>query len=118
MPEFMQPEIVEGLWIRIETMIGTWFIPEDIAPRTASDFADAVAEGLHHVDEVCATLACDVLEFTEATDANHIQEVERIEGFGARLSASGFLECTDWSVFETEEEAREHLEEAYNVHAE
>lgn len=117
MADFMAPEIVEGLWIRIETACGTWFLPEDIAPRTASDFADAVAEGLHEADEVCATLACDVMQYTEATDANDIESVERVEGFGARLSASGFLDCTDWSVFETEEEAREHLAEAYDVEA-
>lgn len=31
--------------------------------------------------------------------------VEKIEGYGVRLSASGYLDCTEWSVFDTEIEA-------------
>ena len=27
---FMQPEIVHGLWLRVDTMSGTWFVPEDL----------------------------------------------------------------------------------------
>ena len=34
-------------------------------------------------------------------------------GYGARLSAPGYLDCTEWAVFETEDEAREYLEEMY-----
>jgi hypothetical protein len=35
------------------------------------------------------------------------------EGFGARLSAPGYLDCTEWSVFDTEQEAWDYLEEMY-----
>lgn len=31
-------------------------------------------------------------------------------GYGARLSANGYLDCTDWYVFDTEAEAEEHLD--------
>ena len=34
-------------------------------------------------------------------------------GYGARLSAPGYLDCTDWTVFDTEQEAIDHLEETY-----
>jgi len=35
------------------------------------------------------------------------------EGFGARLSAPGYLDCTEWTVFDTAEEAEEYLQEMY-----
>ena len=33
--------------------------------------------------------------------------------YGARMSAPGYLDCTDWTLFDTEEEAMEYLEEMY-----
>ena len=36
-----------------------------------------------------------------------------IWGYGARLSAPGYLDCTDWAVFDTEDEAVEYLAEEY-----
>src|SRR5579859_6022313 len=40
---------------------------------------------------------------------------EIVTGFGARLSAPGYLDCTDWVVFPTEEEAKRHLMEMYDL---
>jgi len=34
-------------------------------------------------------------------------------GVGARLSAPGYMDCTEWSVFDTEEEAQTYLDETY-----
>lgn len=36
-------------------------------------------------------------------------EVTKVEGFGARMSAPGYMDCTDWCVFDTEMEAAAHL---------
>ena len=36
---------------------------------------------------------------------------EHIKGYGARLSAPGYLDCTEWAVFDSEDEARQYLEE-------
>ena len=38
---------------------------------------------------------------------------DKITGYGARLSASGYLDCTDWCVFDTEQEAIDYLAETY-----
>lgn len=32
-------------------------------------------------------------------------------GYGARFSAPGYMDCTDWNVFETEEEAEQYFED-------
>ena len=38
---------------------------------------------------------------------------ERKQGYGARLSAPGYLDCTEWTVFATEDEARTYLTDTY-----
>lgn len=40
----------------------------------------------------------------------------RETGWWCRLSADGYMDCTEWSgPFDTEEEAREHIKEQYDV---
>jgi hypothetical protein len=34
---------------------------------------------------------------------------------GARLSASGYMDCTEWSIFDTEEAARDYIRDTYDV---
>jgi hypothetical protein len=41
--------------------------------------------------------------------------VGECDGWGARLSAPGYADCTEWAVHETEEEAREYLADAYDL---
>ena len=38
-------------------------------------------------------------------------EIKTVDGWGARLSAPGYLDATAWTVFETEVEAQEYLDE-------
>lgn len=41
---------------------------------------------------------------------------KRLKGFFSRLSAPGYLDCTDWSgPFDTKEEALEHLFDMYGT---
>lgn len=52
----------------------------------------------------------------EAAEAHGVSldDVETVFGWSARLSAPGYLDCTDWTgVFETEEEAVAALDEMY-----
>lgn len=37
--------------------------------------------------------------------------VRHILGYGVRLSAAGYLDCTDWEVFESPEKARRRAQE-------
>ena len=52
--------------------------------------------------------AIDAYEFPQAVDS-----VELIVGFGARLSAPGYMDCTDWSVYGSLEEAQRELAEMF-----
>lgn len=115
MNDFMQPQIEFGTWYEVETNNGTFFLPSDIVPSTAVDFCDACADGLHEADEIPATVACDLLQYLEVSDANDIQSLERRDGWGARLSAPGYMDCTEWSVYDSEDEARAELSQMYDL---
>jgi hypothetical protein len=41
--------------------------------------------------------------------------ISREMGHGARLSAHGYMDCTEWGVYDTEEEARQGLAETYDL---
>lgn len=42
-----------------------------------------------------------------------LDDITTVYGFGARLSAPGYMDCTDWVVFNTEKDAAEYLLETY-----
>lgn len=104
---FMQKQVT-GLqaWIRVETSAGTEFI-------------DAVSLGLSVRDSQTKTHTLKGKE-REATLAKLspycegvIMEWETVRGYGARLSAPGYLDCTEWTVFDSQEDAEAYLEENY-----
>ena len=66
--------------------------------------------------DICAPLS--YAEFTEKKDAAKaynvpIENVEHKHGWGARLSAPGYLDATEWAVFDTKQEAAQYLLEMY-----
>ena len=84
---FMSPEVVKGFWWECETNFGTEWLPADVAS--------------------------DEDELLDYIEGSELFECEKIEGFGARLSANGYLDCTEWSVYETEEDAWQGLLDNY-----
>ena len=57
----------------------------------------------------------DGMTFLPVDDVGYDSRRRIINGYGARLSAPGYLDCTEWTVFDTEKEAREFLKETYDV---
>jgi hypothetical protein len=41
----------------------------------------------------------------------HITQFEIRDGWGARLTMPGYLDCTEWTIFRTKEEAEEYLKD-------
>jgi len=81
----MQPEITRKIkWVELESPYETWFVPQD-------DYNPAFW----------------------GEPGGTIKEAGIVEGYGARLSAPGYMDCTEWGVFDTPEAAREHLIEMY-----
>jgi hypothetical protein len=93
---FMQPQIVFGRWIEVDGNVGTEVIDADLVGDIEPYQGPAIP---------IPKLLADYCENRTAT------EIKVIEGYGARFSAPGYMDCTPWTVFETEEEAQEYLEE-------
>jgi len=86
---FMVPEYVVGDWIEVETIDGTTIIPSDYF--SFDDCADLKKDG----DWVNITYRC--------------------EKVGVRLSAPGYMDSTDWDLFDTREGAEKHVREFHEV---
>jgi hypothetical protein len=100
---FMQPEITDKeRWAEVETNCGTEWVPIEQLGITLPPFDENPANRRR-----CESLLRDYLE------GDRIYNLAIREGYGARLSAPGYLDCTEWAVFDTEQEARDYLEEMY-----
>jgi len=91
--EFMKPEITHDRWWELSTSDGTVFLPMELSDGTPED----------------------LLQYTELSNVDDIYDVEEREGYGARMSAPGYMDATDWTVFDTEKAAEEYLDEYYGT---
>lgn len=112
---FMRREIVKGSWLLIDGPRGIDCVPADLCSRAVLDsFGHTHAEWTVTPDsEGFDKLAALVSNYTENRE-DEINSIEMKRGFGARLSAPGYLDCTPWAVFATESEAEEYLAEMYS----
>lgn len=101
MSSFMQPEVTDKqTWITIDGTCGMMSLPIDALAQNRAEFL--------LLDEEAQ------LETLRAYYEGDPQSFEIVKGFGARLSAPGYLDCTDWCVFDTEDEAKQYLTETYS----
>jgi hypothetical protein len=102
---FMQRQVTgKQHWVRVETTHGTEFVPGELLQVRDSDTA---THPLSDFDRERYKKA--IWQYTEGEP----QLWENIIGYGARLSAPGYMDCTEWCVFDTDEEAEEYLSEMY-----
>lgn len=88
---FMQRQVTgKTQWYQVETTAGIEYLPVDLIGKEPAD-SDA---------------------FTDYCEGKVIWW-EQIEGYGARLRAPGYLDCTEWTVFSTESDAEDYLETMY-----
>jgi hypothetical protein len=90
---FMQPQIVFDDWWKVEGQDGTTFLPYDLVGPDPTPFSFA--------------------QYLESGKPAITFEI--VKGYGARMSAPGYMDCTPWTVFETEDQAKEYLKETYDV---
>jgi hypothetical protein len=102
---FMQQEITDSqTWLEIDGTHGITFIPTDLL--SADEFRDATQTEYDLSD---ASLAESFGKYYDGT----VESVSLRIGFGARLSAPGYMDCTEWSVYDTREQAAAELAEMY-----
>jgi hypothetical protein len=94
---FMQKQVERFAAWDVETTIGTELIPADLV-------------GLNvNVDSFALYLQGEM-----RVDADGEFEATRVEGWFCRLSAPGYMDCTEWSgPYETEQEANEAFDQMW-----
>lgn len=108
MSDFMQHDIQHGTWLELDTNEGTIFLPDMLfnVPNVQN-----ILDSDDNADDVYSELKAELSDFISSRST--IFNAALIEGYGARLSAPGYLDCTEWSVYATEAEAEEALTEMY-----
>jgi hypothetical protein len=86
---FMHPVIEQGNYYEVDTSFGMEIVPVDVAGDGAT---------LESVRDYCE---------------GEPLEITRKSGYLARLSAPGYMDCTEWSAFDTADEAASYLVETY-----
>lgn len=105
---FMERQItVKRKWYEIDTNAGTFFI--DVEDVDGGKLAKDIEDGL----EIDIDTFEDSETFLQYTEGSELENISVRVGYGARLSAPGYLDCTEWCVFDTEKEAEDYLEEMY-----
>lgn len=98
-------------WVELDGTSGITFVPYDILSKAQIEFAERGTELPESDDEIYSPEEMNEM-FGDYYEGS-IQSVTVRQGYGARLSASGYMDCTEWSVFDSVQEAKDYLEETY-----
>ncbi|MNK49863.1 hypothetical protein D3C87_687280 [compost metagenome] len=93
----MKPQVYQGDYFAVNTSQGTEVVTADDVGRT------------------CATHVEALLNYLSGTpdDADELCELKN--GWLARMSAPGYLDCTDWTAYPTEAAARAALDDMFDT---
>lgn len=94
--EFMKPDIRQDTYVTVETRAGTEIVLVDAVPDGAS-----------------LLLASNFQDYCEGKILDPDAQLEIESGWLARLSAPGYLDCTDWTAHASEIEAQDYLIKTY-----
>lgn len=92
---FMQQQIYHGGYFAVDTTSGTEIVPDDLIGRTVGTHVEAF------------------LNYLEGKPVDPEEVVEHKTGWLARMTAPGYLDCTDWTAHATETAAKAFLDDAY-----
>lgn len=102
MSDFMQPEIYSGPYWELDTDRGIVFLPIDVCdPADLESPDESDDERIERLER----------EFADYLEWARLLTAERKDGCLGRLSAPGYLDCTDWSPYESPEAAERELRE-------
>src|SRR5580692_9842848 len=102
----MRPEVQKLVMYHVESNEGDELVPENLCGDLRIENKNIVwSQGPVFV----------VADYTDAR-VEEIKSIERKEGFYSRLSAPGYLDCTDWiGPYKTSKEALDAVKEEYEV---
>ena len=92
---FMKPYIYEAGYYLVETTDGTYCVPDFVVGATGTILAE------------------NFVDYVEGEIEDPYEPVERHVGFVGRMSASGYLDCTDWVYGSSLNDVEQQLEDLY-----
>ena len=118
MTQFMKPQILFGYWLLVDGACGTEVVPADIIGGLSwmALGCDYDTDCMEEDSNLRSTI--DALEDFIESNIDDVTSIQLVEGYGARLSAPGYMDSTSWTVFKTREDAEEFLREEYDVEEE
>lgn len=114
MSRFMGVETIEGTWYEVEHD-HTDYVPADLIGEIDGldkDGDEVEADELG--EDARGELWAAVKDYIECRRPDRLVRVIRREGWGARFSAPGYMDATEWvGVYDTEEEAEAEVREQH-----
>jgi hypothetical protein len=105
---FMMPVVEHGTWIHVDGPMGGETIPADLVGL--EEVRELEKEVMRHDAGEVSVEGTGLRDYLEN---DTIYEIEVVDGYGARMSAPGYMDATEWAVFDNEEEAWDYLWEDY-----
>jgi hypothetical protein len=115
---FMTPEFIKTDWLYVDTVFGSEYIPLADLGLNLSDIEASRSRAVLTGDE--NSWWREILEenynFTPVDNLDDIYDVQILPNkFGVRLSASGYLDKTDWCISDRLRSAIEDLIAIYSI---
>jgi hypothetical protein len=102
---FMSKKIERNVWYEIDGDWGTTLVPVDVIGNPLEDG--------ENLDDLSGEALTEY--FGEYYEGLEVYSVTRVTGWAFRLSADGYMDCTEWTgVFDTAKEAWEACNEMYD----
>lgn len=99
---FMQPQVYSCDYWQLDTNNGTTILPADVCGTLGLSLGDSIEFGSPHINP-----------FRDYVEGGCVDSALLCNGFIGRMSAPGYMDCTDWGAYETEQEAIDDLKEMY-----
>jgi hypothetical protein len=101
---FMQPQVIHAAYYRVETINQDTIIPADAA-GTVGGVSFPEGRPRARYDEDSPEWAGLLRLLTQFANCQEILEVSPRKGWIARMSAPGYMDCTEWEEYESEARA-------------
>jgi antirestriction protein len=101
---FMKPQIFKSKGLEIDTAAGSFVFPSDVISYSGPDTDDA---------QEINKLWDQIKDYVEVKKAEDVYSIKHVNGWFGRLSASGYLDSTDYIFGDSKEEVKAELERIY-----
>lgn len=111
---FQIPDFTQRIdWLAVDTCNGVQYIPLCEIGRTRKELEALILESDSSPDEVLHTIALQYRDYLDIVHPENVWEVSLITAYGARLSAPGYMDCTDWTLHSSPTAAIKYIRDFY-----